>query len=225
MAESYSHSEKDELLRDLLKILADRGIAKKWATSQHPYSDLVQECRTLISDPDSQAKFSTYLKANPIIQETVETMLATFAMAANVRWQDIAMPVQLLARRGWHINRWLPTFLVISGPIGRFLKERDSPLKAVLRNDYAKYPTLTQARDVFNHDLFRRLRNGVGHWSFLWQENNGVSQLVMVDWETGVTDITITLLEAEAFHLVAFSVIEVLDKEIFSCVNPMYDGA
>jgi hypothetical protein len=212
MAESYSHSEKDELLRDLLKILADRGIAKKWATSQHPYSDLVQECRTLISDPDSQAKFSTYLKANPIIQETVETMLATFAMAANVRWQDIAMPVQLLARRGWHINRWLPTFLVISGPIGRFLKERDSPLKAVLRNDYAKYPTLTQARDVFNHDLFRRLRNGV-------------SQLVMVDWETGVTDITITLLEAEAFHLVAFSVIEVLDKEIFSCVNPMYDGA
>jgi len=221
MAESYSQFEKDELLRDLLKLLAGRGIAKKWSTSQQPYSDLVQECRTLISNPDSQAKFSTYLKANPIIQETVETMLATSAMAANVRWQDIAMPIQPLARRGWHINRWLPTFLLISGPLGLFLKGEDSPLKTVLRDNYAKYPTLAQARDVFNHDIFRRLRNGVGHWSFLWQENNGGSQLVMVDWKTGVTDITITLLEAEAFHLVSFSVIEVLDKEIFSRLDPI----
>ena len=156
MAEIYSQFEKDELLRDLLKLLAGRGIAKKWSTSQQPYSDLVQECRTLISNPDSQAKFSTYLRANPIIQETVETMLATSAMAANVRWQDIAMPIQPLARRGWHINRWLPTFLLISGPLGLFLKGEDSPLKTVLRDNYAKYPTLAQARDVFNHDIFRR---------------------------------------------------------------------
>ena len=152
-------------------------------------------------------------------------MLATSAMAANVRWQDIAMPIQPLARRGWHINRWLPTFLLISGPLGLFLKGEDSPLKTVLRDNYAKYPTLAQARDVFNHDIFRRLRNGVGHWSFLWQENNGGSQLVMVDWKTGVTDITITFLEAEAFHLVSFSVIEVLDKEIFSRLGPIYSGS
>ena len=153
-----------------------------------------------------------FVQINSPVQNSVRTLLNSSSYtrfdnnsSVNVRWQDVAMPAQLLARRGWHINRRLPTFLVISGPLGRFLKEQDSPLNAILRNDYAKYPTLAQARDVFNHDIFRRLRNGVGHWSFLWQENNGVQQLVMVDWETGVTDITITLLEAEAFHLVAFS--------------------
>jgi hypothetical protein len=224
MDKNYSQLDKDEVLRDLLKVLANRGIAKKWASSQQPYSDLLQECRMLMSDPTCQEKFSIYLKTNPIIQETVETMLAVFAMAARARWQEVEMPLQLLARRGWHINRWLPTFLIIDGPLGRFLKEPDSPLKALLREEYAKYPILAQARDVFNHDLFRRIRNGVGHWSFLWKEENGVSQITIVDWETGKTDITITLLEAEAFHVVAFSVIEVLDKELFSCSNPRRDG-
>jgi hypothetical protein len=224
MVESYPHSDKDGLLRDLLKVLAGRGIAKKWATSQQPYTDILQECQTLMSDPIYQKEFSIYLKANPIIQETVETMLATFAMAANVKWRDIPMPVQILARRGWHINRWLPTFLIIDGPLGRFLKKQDSPLNTLLRSEHKKYPTLAQARDVFNHDLFRKVRNGVGHWSFIWQEEKEGSQLVMIDWESGETDVTITLLEAEALHLVAFSVIEVFDKEIFSRLNLNVDG-
>jgi hypothetical protein len=120
----------------------------------------------------------------------------------------------------WPIELSSSYFLVISGPLGRFLKERGSPLKTILRDDHARYPTIAQARDVFSHNLFRKLRNGVGHWSFLWQENNEFSQIAIVDWETGETDFTITLLEAEAFHLVAFSVIEILDEEIFSRVNP-----
>ncbi|MEM8808893.1 MAG: hypothetical protein AAGF01_22975 [Cyanobacteria bacterium P01_G01_bin.38] len=133
MAENNSSSSKDEALRDLLKPLANRGIAKKWATSQQPYSDLLKECQILMNDSSCQEKFSIYLKANPIVQETVETMFATFAMATNVKWRDIPMPVQMLARRGWHINRWLPTFLIIDGPLGHFLKKRDSPLNTLLR--------------------------------------------------------------------------------------------
>jgi hypothetical protein len=228
MAESYTHSEKDELLRERLQLLANRKIAEKWAASQQPYSDLLQECQILISDLDCQEKFSIYLRENPIIQETVETTLATIAMAAKARWQDVPMPLQLLARRGWYINRWLPTFLIFDGPLGRFLRKEDhpqkpdSPLYTLLKKDYAKYPTLAQARDVFNHKVFKQVRDGVGHWSFLWHEEDGVPQLDIFDRKSGKKDITIKLLEAEALHLVAFSVIEVLDKEIFSRSNPRH---
>lgn len=225
MHQEIRQHEKDRLLQYLLQTLAGRGIARGWAQSSEPFSELLGECRTLVSDPAYQEAFRTYLQANPIIQQTVETLLAHYAMAANVKWQNLPGHVQPLARRGWHIGRWLPTFLIIDGPLGRFLRAPDSPLNSLLRTNYAEYPVLTQARDVFNHDLFRQVRNGVGHWSFLWEENPTGPYLVMVDWGSGKTTITVTLLEAEALHLVAFSVIEALDHEIFSRVNPRICGS
>jgi hypothetical protein len=220
MHEVSPPQQKDELLRGLLRLLANRGIARIWASSQEPYSDLLRECRMLMDDTVSLEVFRSYLQNNPIIQRTVETLLSHLAMAANMRWQDAPTLVQPLARRGWHLNRWLPTFLIIDGPLGRFLRTPDSPLNSLLRREYTTYPTLAQVRDVFNHDLFRQVRNGFGHWSFLWQEKDGTPQLVMMDWESGIPTTTITLLEAEALHLVAFSAIEALDREVFSHVNP-----
>jgi hypothetical protein len=219
MVEGHSDLEKDKLLRESLKLLADRKIARKWADLQRPYSTLLQECSTLMSNSIFQKDIRSYLEANPIIQETVETMLATFAMSASVKWQNIPMPLQLLARRGWYINRWVPTFLIISGPLGQFLKEQNSPLKLLLKKEHLSYPTLAQARDVFNHDLFREIRNGVGHWSFLWEEKDNSPGLVMFDWESGQPTVKVTLQEAEAFHVVALSVIEAFDKEMFSCLR------
>lgn len=100
------------------------------------------------------------------------------------------------------------------------MTDKDSPSNELLKREHAKYPTLAKARDVFNHDLFRKLRDGIAHWSFLRKEKGEGSQLVIYDWESGKPDVTITLLEAEAFHLVAFSVIEALDKRVFSRLNP-----
>jgi hypothetical protein len=220
MHQELSASQKDELLRGLLQLLRNRGIARRWAALQEPASTLMQECRTVASDAASREEFRCYLQANPVIQLTVETLLSHLAMTANVRWQDIRGAAQPLARRGWHIARWLPTFLVIDGPLGRFLRTADSPLNSLLRRDYAKYPVLAQARDAFNHDLFRQVRNGVGHWSFRWEEAADGPWLVMMDWESGQSTVTITLLEAEALHLVSFSVIEALDVAVFSEVNP-----
>ncbi len=220
MNRQLEQTQKDELLRMLLQFLAARGVASKWAASQQPFSDLLRECRTLASDESSLEAFRTYLQSNPIIQQTVETLLSHLAMAANVKWQDAPVLVQPLARRGWHIGRWLPTFLIVDGPLGRFLKNPDSPLNSILRKGYAKYPTLAQARDVFNHELFRLVRNGVGHWSFLWEERSDNPHLVMIDWESGKPTTTITLFEGEALHLVAFSVIEALDREVMSRANP-----
>jgi hypothetical protein len=190
-----------------------------------PASALTLECQNIVSDEASRDEFRSYLLAKPIILQSVHTLLAHLAMTANVRWQDIQGVVQPLARQGWHIARWLPTFLVIDGPLGHFLKMADSPSNVLLRRDYAKYQVLAEARDAFNHDLFRHVRNGVGHWSFQWQEAENGPRLVMMNWKTGQPTATITLLEAEAIHLVSFSVIEVLDRAVFSQVSPRKSGA
>jgi hypothetical protein len=215
-----TEAQRDELLRSLLQLLANRGIARRWAALMTPASALTLECRSVSNAESLREEFRTYLQTNPIIQETVDTLLSHLAMSANVRWQDVKGVVQPLARRGWHIARWLPTFLIIDGPLGRFLKAADSPLNSLLRREYANYPVLAEARDTFNHNLFRAVRNGVGHWSFRWEEVNGGSQVVMMNWESGQPSATITLLEAEALHLVTYSVIEALDRELFSRVNP-----
>jgi hypothetical protein len=120
---------------------------------------------------------------------------------------------------GTRIARWVPTFLVIDGPLGRFLRSADSPFNALLRNEYSTYPTLAQARDTFNHDLFRRVRNGVGHWAFTWEPNDVGGQLTCFDWESGERTAEVSLLEAEALYVTSFSVIESLARRIFSQIT------
>jgi len=114
--------------------------------------------------------------------------------------------------------------LIIDGPLGRILKDSNSPLNSILKKEYARYPLLTQARDVFNSELFRLVRNGVGHWSFFWDEQKDGLYLNMIDWKTGKSTIEISIIDGEALHLVAFSVIEVFDHELFSHANPIHKG-
>jgi hypothetical protein len=217
MAEPDTQSN-DELLKKLLPLLAPRGIARRWGLLPQPHTALVLECRRLAAAPGLATEFREYLAANPIVRQSMDTMLAQLAMVANVRWQTVPDIVHPLARQGWHISRWLPTFLIVDGPLGRVLRAADSPLHKALRARPGEYPVLAEARDAFNSETFRLVRNGVGHWSFLWQEVPSGSQLVIIDARDGTPTTTITLLEAEALHLLAYSVIEALDHEVFRSV-------
>jgi len=212
---SLDAQKKNKLLRELLPKIADRGIAKKWAVADMPYTALVDECRSLQVNQTFLNALRIYLEENMIIVQTVETLLAQLAMAANSNWQDTPAAVQSLSRRGWFVGRWLPTFLIVDGPLGRVFKANDSPLSILLKKEHSNYPVLCAARDAFNHDLFRIVRNGIGHWAFVWKEESSMPQLEMVDERTGNITATISLVEAEAMHLVAFSVIEALDTQVF----------
>lgn len=224
MTKGTSQDQRDELLRGLLQILANRGLAANWASLRKPHLALITECRTLARKENVLQEFQLYLRSNPVIQLTVDTLLSHLAMTANVKWQDTPDIIHPLSRRGWYLSRWLPTFLIIDGPLGRFLRKSDSPLNSLLKREYAIYPVLAQARDTFNHQLFRQVRNGVGHWSFYWKEERGNPHLVVIDSASNKPEIKVTLMEAEALHLVAFSVIEALDEEVFSKANPRFRG-
>ena len=194
-----AHPDKDELLRDLLEVLARRGIAERWSQSRTPYSDLRAECSRVASDEAARQQFATYLHQNPVIQLTVESLIEYMAAATLGGPQDADKGLRNLADRGARLTAWLPTFLIIDGPLGHFLRDPDSPLNALLREQHATYPILAQARDLFNHDLFRRVRNAFAHWSFFLRP--GDDRVICLNWDTGQTSVEITPIEAEALHL------------------------
>lgn len=161
----------------LFPLLAKRGMARTWACDADPIAGVGAECRALARDMTFMSSFRTFLDANPIIEASCASMLAQLALAAGVRWRDTAPILQPLSRRGWHIGRWLPTFLLISGPLGHLLRGGASPLNQRLRGKNAGLPLLSEARDVFDNDEFRLLRNGFGHWSFEWNDTLPVAEV------------------------------------------------
>lgn len=199
----------------LFPLLAKRGMAPTWAADAEPVARVGAECRALASDRIFMGLLGTFLDANPIIEASCRSMLAQLALAAGVQWRDTAPILQPLSRRGWHIGRWLPTFLLISGPLGHLLRGGSSPLNQRLRGRDTGLPLLSEARDVFNNNDFRLLRNGFGHWSFEWNDTLPVAEVRIVDWETGKETVTLSLLECEAFHYLTASVVQAIDDELF----------
>ena len=142
-----------------------------WSKSSTPHLELIGECKKIASDKKARKAFRDFLVKNPIIQLTVDILLAHMSIAANIDWRIIDDNLRPFSKRGWYLNRWLPTFLIIDGPLGGFIKKHDSPLVMTLKTEYKTYPILAQARDAFNHETFRQVRNGIGHWSFYWTDD------------------------------------------------------
>lgn len=203
----------------LFRLLARRGIAKNWARSADPKLGVQAECSSLAHDTTFMSKFETYITANEIIRQSCVSMLAQLALVAGVRWQDTAPILQPLSQRGWHIGRWLPTFLLIDGPLGRLLKDVDSPLTDVLRTRYSELPLLADTRDAFNNDTFRLVRNGFAHWSFDWIIHGGHQSVRIVDWNTGEETARLSLLECEALHFLTASAVHAIDRKLFAILS------
>lgn len=198
----------------LFPLLAIRGFGSVWASHADPVAGLAKECRSLASDPGFMEGLRGFLVNNPIIEASCESMLAQLAMAAGSRWEATAPVLHPLSRRGWHISRWLPTFLLISGPLGHLLRSNASPLCQRLRGKNSGLPILTDVRDIFNHDDFRLLRNGFGHWSFEWLDTP-VPGVAVVEWETARRSVQLSILECEALHFVTVCAVEAISRHLF----------
>jgi hypothetical protein len=69
---------------------------------------------------------------------------------------------------------------------------------------------------AFNNEDFRLIRNGFAHWSFEWIDLAQHSEIEIVNWETGSEAARVSLLECEALHLLTFTTVEAIDKEVFA---------
>ena len=205
----------NKIQRLLFPLLQRRGIADAWANAEDARHEITAECHKLSDDAAFMSSLEAYLASNPIIRASFESVLAQLALAAGVWWQETSPILHPLSRRGWHIGRWLPTFLLVQGPLGRLVKDRNSPLGKRLRTKDSGLPLLCSARDAFHNDHFRRIRNGFAHWSFEWIDRGAESEVVIIHWETGQEEIRVSLRECEALHLLTFTVTEAINKELF----------
>ena len=206
-AKVWSPLEKDAHLREVLAKLRARGISSRWTTSTQPFTGLWNECTGLMQDADFRRELDDYLRVRTTIPRAVEMLFTTIAMAARADWKGVPDPFRGVAARGWFIGRWLPTFLIIDGPLGRLLDGDDSPLKSRYGPGL---PLLTAARDFVMDRTFRLVRNSLAHWSFHWEVVGSESYLVAYDWERDLPQAKLHQSEADAYHIAAFSVVEVL---------------
>ena len=209
---AHTTTEKNKILRDAFAKISDRVAKSAWTSSPNPYSDLYADCRTLIADPEFSEGLTRYLAARAVVRRSIEMFFTHIAMAARAQWQDAPIAARCVAARGWFLGRWIPTFLIIDGPIGRFLFNDSSPMSRIP----ASSAVLTAARDFLNDRTFRLLRNGFAHWAFHWEVIGPDSYVVAYDWERDLPTAKLHLHEADAFHIAAFALIEVLDEVLVS---------
>jgi hypothetical protein len=210
---SYSAVEKDAVLRRALTRLTHRFPASTWLGSDAPWSALRAECAILASEPSFRTEFGAYLSSRTIVRRAIQAVFTHMAMAARARWDSVAEEHRGIAARGWFLGRWLPTFLVIDGPVGRMFMHESSPLARRLG---PSYPILAAARDLMADKTFRSLRNGFAHWGFDWEVVGKDSYVVAYDWERDLPTAKLHLEEADAFHICAFALIEVVDEVLVS---------
>jgi hypothetical protein len=144
-------------------------------------------------------------------------MLFTFiAMSARGDWAAVPDEIRPITARGWFLGRWVPTFLIIDGPIGRFLNAESSPLATLP----FECPALASAREILRNKEFKALRNGFAHWGFDWETLGGESYVVAYDWERDLPTVKLHQREADAFHIIAFAVVEILHDTMLNPGTP-----
>jgi hypothetical protein len=215
MDKKFSSLDKDKILRNAFNKLASKGVSSKWAKSSRPFTELREECVRLMSDSSFCKDLEVYLGSHQIIARAIEMFFNHVGVSARNNW-DEGIPEEFLtyAARGWFLGRWLPTFLIIDGPIGRFICKGGSPLFEKLKSQYKVYPLLASARDFLNNDLFMKLRHGFAHWSFDWIVVGDESYVVSYDWETDVLTAKLHQEEADAFYIIAVQLILIVYQVI-----------
>ena len=163
MTESPS-PDKNRILREALAALKDRFPQSAWIAAAEPFDALRAECVALATEAEFVRALKKYLAGRTIVRRAISTFFAQIAMAARRRPDDVLPEHRSTVARGWFIGRWLPTFLIIDGPIGRFFMHDSSPLAKRLGPDL---PILSAARDFLADKTFRTLRNGLAHWALI----------------------------------------------------------
>ena len=220
MTAHNSATKNDQRLREAFECLSARGISSDWTNSTRPYSALREECKRLMEDAAFAKELADFLRTRTILRRAITVFYNTISMSKRADWRAGPPESWGLAARGWFIGNWLPIFLIIDGPIGRFLCHRTSPLHSYLDG---RYPLLAAARAFIGDKLFLQVRNGFAHWGFDWDVVGDDSYLVVYNWEQDLPIARLHQREADAFGRAAFDLVYILD-EVFISQRAEDDG-
>jgi len=158
-------------------------------------------------------ELAAFLRTRTILRRAIQMFFTQISMSARADWRAAPPEIRGVVARGWFLGRWLPTFLIIDGPIGRFVCHKTSPLHAYLDG---RYPLFAAARAFVGEKLFLQVRNGFAHWGFDWEVVGADSYIVIYNWEQDLPIARLHQREADAFHIAAFALIEILDEVVIS---------
>lgn len=170
---------RNDRLRDALGSLPE---AEAWLRHDLPLRALEQECSSLCRD----SEFRLYLTRHPSIRAAMETGFYVLAWSRNhpvPQTHPHEQDEQALALAiGKFLTEWIPTFLLIDGPIGRLLTRSQSPLIKMLEKGF---PVLSVARRLIIADRYEHMRNGIAHWSFQWNQQVNPPTIQIFGWRDG----------------------------------------
>lgn len=200
----HDSPDRDAHFRNAFHVLNDRVTPSSWTASSSPFAEMIAGLNELAQQPVVQADVAAYLDANPDVENAAEMLFTSVAMSARADWRSTPANVRGIAARGWFLGRWVPTFLVLDGPILRFLKS------TAFRRQNPNVPILRLVRKFFETSDFMRLRHAFAHWSFKWVSNGNDS--IIIGMESKNETVRVTRSEADAFHIVTFGLIEAVDE-------------
>jgi hypothetical protein len=198
-------TDRDEHLLRAFTALEARIRPSEWTRSSAPFRDLEDCFRSLAAQQRVVDDVAQYLRANPVLENSIEMLFTSISMSARARWSAAPEHIRGVVARGWFLGRWLPTFLVLDGPIQRFLKS-----KAFSRQNEPASSMLKAVRSFFDTKEFMLLRHAFAHWSFRWEVINGDSVIIGTN-DANVENVRVRRAEADAFHIITFALIEVLN--------------
>jgi hypothetical protein len=201
--EKNSTHSKDQQLSSAFLRLKSLVSQSEWTKSRTPYEDLDRSFEAVAAEPDGREDLANSLNAIPFLTGAMGTFFSAIAMAANAQWWQLPLPHRGPAARGWFIGRWLPTALVVDGPIIRFLK---SP--AFRRAGGQSVAQVRAARRFLQEKTVVNFRHALAHWSFTWQTRADGNYVVC--HEPDGKCFSLHQEEADAIHIVTFAIVDVL---------------
>lgn len=165
--------DKDSQLARAFKRLKGLVAESQWTASLTPYRELERSFAAAADSPNVTQDLAAAVLSMPSLIGAMETFFSAIAMAASAEWWRLPAVHRGAAARGWFIGRWLPTALIVDGPIVRFIRS-----KAFRRLDGEHIEQVRAVRRFLGETAVVAFRHALAHWSFAWETRDDGSYVI-----------------------------------------------
>jgi hypothetical protein len=209
--ETEALARKDESFRRAVSRLRQASVPSTWR-SETPFTDMASALDATGRDESVRRGLAQFMRDQRHLLGSFDTFFSAITMAATANWRTLPPPMRGVGARGWFIGRWLPTSLVVDGPVTRLLSSsafKHAPPDA--------HQHLRSIRRFLQDPVVLQFRNALAHWSFTW-ESRSDGNYVVCHGARG--NLALHQEEADAIHILTFAAIEVVHDRCLRSLRP-----
>lgn len=197
--------DKERQIVDAFRRLDGMVRTPIWSAAGTPVVELNRAFRLFGDMPSVRADIAAVLAKDPHTVGSIDTFFNAMLMASRADWRAMPPDIRGAAARGWYIGRWLPTTLMVDGPVYRLLVK--SRAFQSVRGDELRY--LKAARAFIQDPVVVRFRHALAHWSFEWAVRDDGNH-VLCHGHDGELDLH--QMQADAIHIITFEIVWALSQ-------------